>query len=162
MQKSEGLSCSLQCADGSHAKTKTAFKAKARVYTRLPPSTGSYPENHTGRKPTEPQTPTAMDPEDVATNTLITISTVGKRTPPHTPLLGKSLDKSLSDAGAAGARSALAGTQASALSPPLQPKGIAGFTLRLGCQENDWLIKAAAGPLPYHFKGLTTVPKRPG
>lgn len=31
------------------------------------------------------QTPTAMDPEDVATNTLITILTVGKRAPPNTP-----------------------------------------------------------------------------
>lgn len=83
---------------------------------------GVIQKNHIGRKPTEPQTPTAMDPEDVATNTLITISTVGKRTPPNTPLLGKSLDKSRSDAGGAGARLALAVIQASAPNPPLQPR----------------------------------------
>lgn len=49
-----------------------------------------------------------MDPEDVATNTLMTISTVGKRTPPNTPLRGKSLDKSRSDAEGAGASWVLA------------------------------------------------------
>lgn len=121
--KSGGRSCSPHCAFDSHAKTKTAFKAKARAYPVLLPPTRSHPENHIGRKPTEPQTPTAMDPEDVATNTLITISTVGKRTPPNTPLLGKSLDKSRSDAGEAGARSTLAGIQASAPNPPFQPRG---------------------------------------
>lgn len=95
-------------AQGAHAhrsvqltptqKQKQHSRPKAGAYPLLLPPTRSYPEKHIGRKPTEPQTPTAMDPEDVATNTLITISTVGKRTPPNTPLLGKSLDKSRSDA----------------------------------------------------------------
>lgn len=110
-----------QCAVDSHAKTKAAFKAKARAYPLLLPPTRSYPENHLRRKPTEPQSRTAMDPEDVATNTLITISTVGKRTPPNTPLLGKSLDKSSSDAGGAGARSELAGGDPSLGSQPSPP-----------------------------------------
>lgn len=95
----------LRCAVDSHTKkkkNKNGIQDQSLGIPTTPPE-----ENHPGRKPTEPQTPTAMDPEDVATNTLITISTVGKRTPPNTPLLGKSLDKSRGDAGRAGARSVL-------------------------------------------------------
>lgn len=102
----------MQKAKGTHArwgaqltrtqKNKNGIQDQSLGIPTTPPE-----ENHPGRKPTEPQTPTAMDPEDVATNTLITISTVGKRTPPNTPLLGKSLDKSRGDAGRAGARSVL-------------------------------------------------------
>lgn len=105
--KGEGHSCLLRCGaqltrTHKKKKNKNGIQDQSLGIPTTPPE-----ENHPGRKPTEPQTPTAMDPEDVATNTLITISTVGKRTPPNTPLLGKSLDKSRGDAGRAGARSVL-------------------------------------------------------
>lgn len=121
----------MQKARGTHARcrvqlTRTQNKTKQNKNGIQDQSLGTPttpPENHPGRKPTEPQTPTAMDPEDVATNTLMTISTVGKRTPPNTPLLGKSLDKSEVTLGEQVPGLCWPLFQGSAPGPPRQPRG---------------------------------------
>lgn len=92
----------------SSTRLKQTQKAKARRLTAEPRPTYTPPKRNfrptlgqthcfyvpgwvTQKTPQEEkphrfqQTPTAMDPEDVATNTLITILTVGKRAPPNTP-----------------------------------------------------------------------------
>lgn len=128
----------MRKAKGTHARcrvqlTSTQKKNKNGIQDQSLGIPITPPENHPGRKPTEPQTPTAMDPEDVATNTLITISTVGKRTPPNTPLRGKSLDKSRGDAGRAGARSVLAAV------PRLCPRPSPPTKRLKGNREASWV-----------------------
>lgn len=107
-----------------------------------------------GREESPPefhQTPTAMDPDDVATNTLITILRVGMRTPPNTPLRGNAeLDRfwqrhrQVPDGGWRGPRAVWAPASRLNLSPasPGHP-GLSPPLAReyLGIwQENSWLV----------------------
>lgn len=150
----------------THTLLTKKFKASAGPYALLLLPRLSYSENSVGRQPhRRHQTPTATDPEDVATNTLITILIVGKRTPPNTPQWGNAaLDKSWQWHGRASARWELAGAPGLRWAPhlPLQvnlclseeqprhlglPPPLAREYLGM-CRENIWLVdKSSHWPL---------------